>query len=45
MSIAEAGQILSSTVVTLTTSAAAFASIGPQKLKDMDGTWELHIVE
>jgi class 3 adenylate cyclase len=45
MSIAEAGQILSSTVVTLTTSAAAFASIGPQKLKDIDGTWELHIVE
>lgn len=45
MSIADAGQILASTVVTLTTSGASFASIGPQKLKDIDGTWELHIVE
>lgn len=45
MSIADAGQILASTVVTLTTSAAAFTSTGPHKLKDIDGTWELHMVE
>jgi class 3 adenylate cyclase len=45
MSTAEPGQILVSTVVTLTTSAASFASIGPQRLKDIEGTWELHSVD
>ena len=45
MSVADAGQILTSTVVTLITNAASFTSIGPQPLKDIEGTWELHSVD
>jgi len=42
MSTAEAGQILASAFVAGTTDAASFTSLGPQALKDIDGTWELH---
>jgi class 3 adenylate cyclase/pimeloyl-ACP methyl ester carboxylesterase len=45
MSVADAGQILTSTVVMLITNAASFTSIGPQPLKDIEGTWELHSVD
>ena len=45
MSIAESGQTLASTVVTLLTDAASFTSVGPKQLKNIDGTWELHAVE
>lgn len=45
MGVAEAGQILTSTVVTLTTDASSFTSLGSMTLKDLDGTWELHTVE
>ena len=45
MSIAESGQTLASTVVTLLTDVASFASVGPKQLKNIDGTWELHAVE
>jgi class 3 adenylate cyclase/pimeloyl-ACP methyl ester carboxylesterase len=45
MSMAESGQVLASTVVTLLTDLASFTSVGPKQLKDIDGTWELHTVE
>ena len=44
MSIADAGTILVSTVVTQMTDIASFTSIGPTSLKDIDGTWELFTV-
>jgi class 3 adenylate cyclase/alpha-beta hydrolase superfamily lysophospholipase len=44
MSIAEAGTIVVSTVVTQMTDIAPFASIGPMSLKDIDGMWELFTV-
>jgi len=45
MSIAEAGQILTSAFVAQTTDVAEFTNIGPRSLKDIDGTWELNTVE
>jgi class 3 adenylate cyclase/pimeloyl-ACP methyl ester carboxylesterase len=45
MALGDAGQILTSTVVAQTTDIASFTSIGPQTLKDIDGSWELHAVE
>ena len=43
MSTADAGQIVASTFVTETTDATLFTSLGPKALKDIDGTWELHV--
>jgi class 3 adenylate cyclase len=44
MSIADAGTILVSAVVTQMTDVAPFTSTGPTALKDLDGTWELYTV-
>ena len=45
MSVADPGQLLASTIVTLATDASSFTNLGPMKLKDIDGTWELHSVD
>ena len=44
MSIADAGTIVVSAVVTQMTDIASFTSIGPTSLNDIDGTWELFTV-
>lgn len=44
MSIADAGTIVVSAVVTQMTDIASFTSIGPTSLDDIDGTWELFTV-
>jgi hypothetical protein len=45
MSEAPAGQIVVSSVVTQTSETTAYTSLGPKQLKDIDDTWELHVVE
>ena len=45
MALGDAGQILTSTVVAQTTDVTSFTSIGPQTLKDIDGTWEIQAVK
>lgn len=44
MASAEPDQILTSAVVSHTTDAATFTNLGPRTIKDIDGTWELHVV-
>jgi class 3 adenylate cyclase len=43
MSVADAGQIVTSDFVAQTTDESTFESLGPRTLKDIDGTWELHL--
>jgi class 3 adenylate cyclase len=45
MSIAGAGQVLTSAFVAQTTDVGQFTNIGPTTLKDIDGTWDLNTVE